>query len=135
MQEEWLTYAEAAQRLGIKIDSVKRRARSRRWARRTSNAGVVQVGIPADVLADAPTDGRSDILPDNPPSILTSDPPPSAVAEAEAQKARADALAEQVTDLRAERDRLLSIIEGYASRPVDTRRFGIFDQLGRLFRR
>lgn len=134
MDAEWLTYAEAAQRLGIKIDSVKRRARSRRWPRRTSNTGVVQVEIPADVLPDASADVRSDTLPDNHPPIRADDPPPSAHAEAEAQRARADALAEQVKDLRTERDRLLTIIENQ-SRPVDVRRRGILDRLERFFRR
>lgn len=133
MDAEWLTYAEAAQRLGIKIDSVKRRARSRRWPRRTSNAGLVQVAIPADVLADAPTDARSDILTNNQPPLRTDDPPPSALVEAEAQRARADALAEQVADLRAERDRLITIIENQ-SRAVDART-GFLDRLAQLFRR
>lgn len=130
MQEEWLTYAEAAKLLGIKIDSVKRRARARHWPRRTNNGGIVQVAIPADVLAEC----RSDALPDHPHSISVNDPPPSAHAEAEAQRARADALAEQVKDLRTERDRLLTIIENQ-SRPVDVRRRGILDRLELFFRR
>lgn len=133
MDAEWLTYAEAAQRLGIKSDSVKRRARSRRWLRRTSNTGVVQVAIPADVLPDASADGRSDALPDNQAPIRTDNPPPSALVEAETQRARADALAEQVADLRTERDRLLTIIENQ-SRPIDARP-GFLDRLAQAFRR
>lgn len=136
MEEQWLTYAEAASRLGIKIDSVKRRARSRRWPRRKSNGGLVQVAIPADALPDALLDiledRRSDALPDNPPSIRADNPPPSAY-EASAQRARADALAEQVADLRAERDRLLTIIESQ-SRPIDARP-GFLDRIERFFRR
>lgn len=126
MEEQWLTYSEAANRLGIKIDSVKRRARSRRWPRRKGNGGLVQVAIPTDALPDILPERPSDTLPDNPPSI-------NADAEAEAQRARADALAEQVADLRTERDRLLTIIENQ-SRPVDARA-GILDRLGHLFRR
>lgn len=38
-----MTYAEAAERLGIKPDSVKRRARSRRWPRRVGNDGAARV--------------------------------------------------------------------------------------------
>lgn len=124
MQEQWLTYHEAAEALGIKVDSVKRRARARRWPRRTGNNGVVQVGIPTDALAE----GRSERPSDDPSAILPAVPPPSAVAdlqkyivEAAEQRARADALADQVADLRADRDRLLSIIEKQASRTVDTR--------------
>lgn len=130
MEEQWLTYVEAAQQLGIKIDSVKRRARARHWARRTNNGGIVQVAIPAEVLAEC----RSDALPDHPHSISVNDPPPSAHAEAEAQRARADALAEQVKDLRTERDRLLTIIENQ-SRPVDVRHPSILGRLERFFRR
>lgn len=130
MEEQWLTYVEAAQQLGIKIDSVKRRARARHWARRTNNGGIVQVAIPSDILAER----RSDAPPDDPHSISVGHPPPSAHAEAEAQRARADALAEQVKDLRAERDRLLTIIENQ-SRPIDVRRHGILDRIERFLRR
>lgn len=132
MHEKWLTYSEAAKALDIKIDSVKRRARARRWPRRTGNDGIVQVGIPADVLAE----DRADSLTDDPPSNPPQDPPLSALVEqlnnarleATEHRARADALADQVRDLRTERDRLLSVIERQASeaRPVSfwTRLFG-----------
>lgn len=138
MNSEWLTYVEAAERLGIKTDSVKRRARARHWPRRTTNSGLVQVAIPADALPD----DRPDIRTDDPPTILPENPLPSApdqlhkyAIEAAMQRARADALSEQITDLKTERDRLLTIVESYASRPVDTRPRGFFDNLGRFFKR
>lgn len=138
MTEEWLTYAEAAIRLGIKIDSAKRRARARRWPRRTGNNGHVQICVPADALPER----RAESLPDDPRPILPHDPPASALLEAldmlrkaevdaASHKARADALAEQVADFRMERDRLVSIIENHTLRPVNPR-VGILD---RLFRR
>lgn len=139
MTENWLTYADAAIRLGIKPDSVKRRARARRWPRRTGNDGLVQVCIPPDVLRGI----RPDNTPDNPDTIRPSDPPLPLLletlellrkteADAASQKARADALADQVADLRSDRDRLMSIVESQSRpvQPVVTARF--FD---RLFRR
>lgn len=50
---EWLTYADAAIRLGIKIDSVKRRAAARKWPRRQGNDGRARVRIPSDAIPDA----------------------------------------------------------------------------------
>lgn len=139
MTEIWLTYADAAERLGIKVDSVKRRARARRWHRRTRNDGIVEISIPTDAL----TDRRPDYTPDNPDLIRPPDPPSNSLlealdllrkveAEAASHKARADALADQVADLRTDRDRLMSVIEEQSrtARPVVT--VGFFE---RLFRR
>lgn len=130
MTETWLTYADAAARLGIKADSIKRRARARRWPRRTGNDGLVQIQVPEDALPDR----RPDNPPNIPDSIRPEDPPlavlreraEAAEREAAAQAARADALAEQIADLRTERDRLLTIIERHASeaRPFWSRLFG-----------
>lgn len=56
MSEKWMTYAEAADRLGIKLASVKRQARAKNWQRRPMNDGTVQVAIPTDRLTDIPAD-------------------------------------------------------------------------------
>lgn len=138
MTQTWMTYAEAAERLGIKADSVKRRARARRWSRRTGNDGLVQICIPPEAL----TDIRPDNPPDNPDHIRPLDPPEpllletlamlrKAEADGASHKARADALADQVADLRTDRDRLLSIIENQSSRLSEIQP-GFLD---RLFRR
>lgn len=128
MTETWLTYSQAAERLRIKTDSVKRRARARRWPRRTGNDGIVQVGIPADALTEDRAEILTDDPPINPPSSALVEQLNSARIEAAEHRARADALADQVADLRAERDRLLSVIERRASevRPATfwTRLFG-----------
>lgn len=139
MTETWMTYADAADRLGIKLDSVKRRARARRWNRRTRNDGAVEICIPPDALPEP----RPDNPPDNPDVIRPTDPPSNLLlealemlrkteADAASHKARADALADQVADLRSDRDRLMSIIEGQSrpARPVVG--VGFFD---RFFRR
>lgn len=112
MEGEWLTYGDAAKRLRIKTDSVKRRARSRKWPKRAGNDGAVSILIPADALrdvrADVPEAPLADIRPD--------------VRDIEQRAARAEAkaevLAEQVNDLRAERDKLIALLE---SRPVQSR--------------
>lgn len=130
MTGTWLTYADAAARLGIKTDSVKRRARARRWNRRTRNDGIVEICIPGDALPehrpDNPPDIPDAIRPEDPPLETLQDRAEAAEREAAAQTARADALAEQIADLRTERDRLLTIIEN-GSRPA--RPVGIFDRL------
>ena len=130
MTETWLTYSEAAALLAIKIDSVKRRARARRWPRRSGNDGLVQVCIPPDALPerrpDNPPDITEHIRPKDPSLDTLRNRAEAAEREAAAQAARADALAEQIADLRTERDRLLTIIERHASeaRPFWSRLFG-----------
>lgn len=90
MDEEWLTYAEAAERLNIKPDSVKRRARARKWPRRTGNDGLARVRIEAPEGREEPT------APENPPlsALLLA-------AETEVRLLR-----ERVADLTADRDAL-----------------------------
>lgn len=65
-----MTYVEAAGVLGIKIDSVKRRARNRGWKRIKGNDGLVRIGVPVEILAlserdnppDPPSDRSEDIV-------------------------------------------------------------------------
>lgn len=52
MDHIFLTYDEAGKKLGIKPDSVRRRARARKWPRRQGNDGKAQVGIPPDILGE-----------------------------------------------------------------------------------
>jgi hypothetical protein len=95
MDGEWLTYAEAAEVMRIKPDSVKRRARARNWPRRLGNDGLARVQLP-------PPDASGDTSPHDDPPLSAR----LAVAENEARLLR-----ERVADLMTERDRLLSIIE------------------------
>lgn len=99
----WMSYSEAAQRLGIKEASVKRQARARHWPRRTGNDHRVSVLIPADRLAEEP------------PKPILPEKADDSAARIAAAEARAATLAEEVQDLRAERDRLLTIIERSAA--------------------
>jgi len=94
MEHTFLTYDDAASRLGIKPDSVRRRARARKWPRRTGNDGLVLVGVPNDLLAP-------DKTPDNPPG-----PPPGARADARLSELEVEVklLRSQIEDLRTDRD-------------------------------
>lgn len=112
MEHIFLTYDEAADRLGIKPDSVRRRARARKWPRRKGNDGKAQVGIPPDALGA-----------DDPPG-----PPPD--TEAAELRVENRMLRERLDELREERNRW----RDQAERLAETRKpvAGIF---GRIFRR
>lgn len=90
----WLTYQEAAERLRIKPDSVRRRAAARKWLRRIGNDGKASVGIPPDVLpADTPA-----LPPDNPNES------PGQSAELAAAQTEIRLLREQLDDVKEDRD-------------------------------
>lgn len=56
-----LTYKEAAKKLNIKADSVRRRARNRNWHRVRGNDGITLVAIPSHLLPeDVPEDITTD---------------------------------------------------------------------------
>lgn len=63
---EFLLYQDAADRLGISIDSVRRQARRKGWPKKQGNDGKARVGIPADRLQDSPPDRPNDSPSDNP---------------------------------------------------------------------
>lgn len=91
MEHIFLTYDEAATRLGIKPDSVRRRARARKWPRRKGNDGKVKVGIPPDVLGA-----------DHPPGLPSGPPPDTEAAELRVENRM---LRERLEELRDERDK------------------------------
>lgn len=131
-EENWLTYAEAADVLGIKLDSVKRRARGRKWPRIVGNDGRCRIQLPAEEnRAASRAAARSDdspIPPDFPsPESALLDRVSAAEIRAAVAEARADGLSERLTEVKAalddakiERDRLLTIIEQQSaeSRPA-----------------
>lgn len=120
----WLTYDEAAERLSVKKTSVQRMARAKKWPRRTGNDGKARISLPPDRLTDSPAENAVTL------------PPPDQSARIVAAEARAEELAQQVVDLRAERDRLLTIIERQASaRPIEVQPLIERNWFRRLFRR
>jgi hypothetical protein len=91
-----LTYKEAAQRLGVQPDSVRRRARNRKWHRVRGNDGVTRVAIPSDVI---PPDNLPDFPGDEPDKKEIKKDIQIAVLERENQLLR-----ETAEDLRSDRD-------------------------------
>src|SRR3954452_3725351 len=60
--EHWLTYAEAAERLGLTPEAVRALARRQHWPRRSPNAvgGQTWILVPADRLAAAAASGHAE---------------------------------------------------------------------------
>src|SRR3954447_10106774 len=54
--EQWLTYADAADRLGLTLEAIRSLARRQHWPRRSPNAvgGQTWIVVPADRLAAGP---------------------------------------------------------------------------------
>jgi DNA-directed RNA polymerase specialized sigma24 family protein len=46
MSEEWFTYEEAAERLGVSAESIRQRAIRGRWHRTLGNDGKARVRLP-----------------------------------------------------------------------------------------
>jgi hypothetical protein len=120
MEHIFLTYDEAAKRLGIKPDSVRRRARTRRWPRRSGNDGKALVGVPVSALPP-------DLSGDHPPGPPPGDPGDAIkIAELEVE---VQMLRDRLTDTQADRDRLAGLLEkALEPRP------GLIDRLARLMR-
>ena len=120
MEHIFLTYEEAAVRLGIKPDSVRRRARSRKWPRRTGNDGKVLVGVPTSALAP-------DSSGDHPPGPPPGDPGDAVrIAELEVEVRM---LKDRLADTQTDRDRLAVLLEkALEPRP------GLLERIARLVR-
>lgn len=98
----FLTYDEAAKRLGIKADSVRRRASARRWPKMQGNDGLARVGVPHDVIPDD--------IPALPP-VITPDNITELMVEIASLKAKMDGLTDRLADTQKERDRIAALLE------------------------
>ena len=109
----WLTYDEAAEALGIKADSVRRRAAARKWPKRPGNDRTVRVGIPRDAIHDRTSDATPapirDVTPDDTDQIR-ADLAATKIALA-ASQAETAGLRDRLTDTQADRDRLAALLE------------------------
>lgn len=100
MSQNWFTYAEAATVLGIKPDSVKRRAMRKRWPKRMGNDGKARIQMPDAVTNDITSDTTPDITTDkSPPPERDDTRERLAAAETEVRLLR-----EMVRDVTADRD-------------------------------
>lgn len=122
--ELWLTYEEAAERLNIKPDSVRRRAAARKWARRLGNDGRARVRIPDDAL---PPDVRGDVTPALSPDVSAE--LNEARVEIATLRAELAGVRDRLTDTQADRDRLAGLLEK-SLKP----RSGLLERLSRLIR-
>jgi hypothetical protein len=87
-----MTYHEAAAALGISLESARRTARKKRWAKLDSNDGLARVEVPDELLADSPEDSPEDRPKERPEvvSVLTRHIERIEAQLAEAQKRAAD---------------------------------------------
>jgi len=111
-EPQWLTYREAAERLGITADAVARRARRNKWPKMMPNrpGNPVRIQVPGDQLLLPPP------APPRPPALPPPPPPPEptdtrlaeTVAALEAKLAHLTEQAEQERRIAAieRRDRL-----------------------------
>lgn len=128
MSGDWLTYQEAAERLGIKVDSVKKRAARRLWQRRMGNDGRTRVLVPSDCPPQRTPDIPTDIPPDRDP-VSVPDDTRERLASATTE---IRLLREMLDDLTKDRDALRDALERAASSHPKTVRTGL---LAWIFRR
>jgi hypothetical protein len=122
--EMWLTYDDAASRLGILPDSVRRRAAARKWPRRLGNDGRARVRIPDDAITH---DVRGDVTPALHPEASAE--LNKARVEISALKAELAGVRDRLTDTQADRDRLAGLLE----RALEPRP-GFLERIARLVR-
>lgn len=62
----WMTYEEAAKLLGVKAESIRRRAQRDGWPRQQGNDGKARVGVPGDVTASPDVSGATVVANNHP---------------------------------------------------------------------
>lgn len=122
--ELWLTYEEAAKRLRILPDSVRRRAAARKWGRRMGNDGRARVRIPDDAL---PPDVGGDVTPSLPPDASVE--LKEAQVELAALRAELAGVRDRLSDTQTDRDRLAALLE----KTLEPRP-GLLERLARIIR-
>jgi DNA primase len=108
MAEEWLTYNELAERLGVSSEAARQKAIRHRWPRRTANDGKAQVRVDVeDVRATLPVRKPKDEPPSNgspTPDDSPSDTRALAALEAHIETLKAMAAkAEGIAELERQR--------------------------------
>jgi hypothetical protein len=114
---QWTTYDEAAVRLGISPDAVRRRAARGHWARMPGNDGRTRIQVPEDVSAPR----RGDVVGDTAPLVSALESHIATLkTELASEKERSDrATAElrgDIARLEAELDRATAELKGNIAR-------------------
>jgi hypothetical protein len=107
----WITYQEAADLLGIKPASVKRRAIQRKWPRQVGNDGLARIQIP-EVIAPSPAvENRGDGTGAPTGDRAGGSEIMQLTADLAASRAEAAGLRDRLADAHADRDRLAGLLE------------------------
>lgn len=106
---KWLTYDEASVVLGIKPDSVRRRAALRKWQRMQGNDGLARIGVPLDIIPDATPVITPDI-PDNPDKPKDEDLVLARI-EIGSLQAKVEGLEARLSDTQRDRDRIAALLD------------------------
>lgn len=110
MSDLFLTYSELAEKLGIKVDSAKKLAQRRKWARIVGNDGFARVKVPPDavpahVVGVVPQDVVTPIVPDLSPRVAHLEGLVEGLkGQLQAEKKRADAAEARTRDVEGDRD-------------------------------
>ena len=72
---DWLTYAEAGDRLGVSPEAVRAKAARKRWRRQIGNDGMARIMIPGDLPVTTRAHGAGDqpVTPRSPPGRKSAD--------------------------------------------------------------
>jgi hypothetical protein len=109
MDGEWVTYAEAAARLGVSIEAVRQRAIRNKWARMLGNDKRARVRLP-----DEPYPSQTPVI--RPSDQALTDALKAHVETLKAQLAAAESrLGDAAVDLIAERARTSAAISAFAA--------------------
>lgn len=98
---EWLTYAQAGERLGITAEAVRAKAIRQRWRRMPGNDGKALVQLPNGLAAD----NMSEPVPTRSPRVRTAVERPDIKALADSLAATREAEQRVLKELEAERAR------------------------------
>src|SRR3712207_2618352 len=99
-----LTYQELADRLGIDVQSARRRALRSRWPKVPGNDGRARVNVPATVLPAAGATAAATVTPTGPPPAAPVAATPEALSHLLSQVAEMGELRDKLGRTEAERD-------------------------------
>jgi hypothetical protein len=111
LASQWLTYAEAGERLNVSPEAIRARAIRGHWRRQVGNDGLARVIVPAEILhtsVQRPVNGRST------PVRKASDP-----ATLNALRAHVASLEGELAAERERADRAIADLTALAQRLAD----------------